>query len=88
MPFVTVYPQHDIDFHSFDPADVISMFPRVGFTVRPGCPHGQKSGVGDGLGVGGECIVLCIAQMDISASKGFENVFDEGKTFLGCTMSD
>lgn len=42
----------------------------------------------DGLGIGGKGIVFFVAQIDISTPERFEDVFDEGKTFLGCTMSD
>ena len=42
----------------------------------------------DRLGIGRKRVVLFVAQIDISTPERFEDVFDEGKTFLGCTMSD
>lgn len=52
------------------------MFPGELIIGAPGCAHAEKGGVGDGLGVGRDAVVIEGGEVYLSGRKAGENAFD------------
>lgn len=64
------------------------MFPGKLIVGAPGCAHAEKGGVGDGLGVGRDAVVIEGGEVYLSGRKAGENAFDEFERFLRGAMFD
>ena len=58
MPLLRVDAERKIDLHVLDPAYVAGYLPRELRVGVPGFAHGQEGGVGHGLGISGDPVVL------------------------------
>lgn len=65
VPFVGIDAQGDVNLDVLDAADVARRFPWELVVGGPGGAHAEEGGVRDGLGVGGDAVVLFAGQVDM-----------------------
>lgn len=58
MPFLAVYAHRQVDFDVLDAANVTCPFPWELTRRVPGLAHAKKSGMGYGLGIRGDTVVV------------------------------
>jgi hypothetical protein len=79
VPLLGVDAEHEVDLYVFDAADVARPLPRELGGGVPGLAHGEEGGVGHGLGVGRDAVVLARAEVDVLGAEAAEDGFDFGE---------
>lgn len=88
VPPSAVDAHRQVDLDILDSADVASAFPRELLHRMPGFTHGEEGGMGDGLGVGGDAVVLECTEIDVFGVEAVENRFNFAERFVGCAVFD
>lgn len=76
VPLLGVDAQHNVDLDVLYAADVARHFPGELGVCVPGFAHGEEGGVGDGLGVGGDAVVLEGREVDVLGAEDGEDGLD------------
>ena len=79
MPLLAVDAEHGVDLDVLDAADVAAELPGELGVCVPGLAHAEEGGVGDGLGVGGDAVVLQGREVDEARAEAGEHRLDPAK---------
>lgn len=88
VPPGAVDAHRQVDLDVLDPADVAGAFPRELLHRVPGFPHREEGGVGHGLGVGGDAVVLERAEVDVLGVEAAEDRLDLAERGIGRSVFD
>ena len=79
VPLLAVDAEHGVDLDVLDAADVAAELPGELGVCVPGLAHAEEGGVGDGLGVGGDAVVLQGREVDEARAEAGEHRLDPAK---------
>lgn len=88
VPFVGVDAQGDVDLDVLDATNVAGRFPWELVVGGPRGAHAEEGGVGHGLGVGGDAVVLLACEVDVLGLQAREDVLHEGKVCVRGAVFD
>lgn len=88
VPTCRVNPHGEVDLDVLNPTDVPRAFPGELLHGVPGFAHREEGGMGDGLSVGGDAVVLTRCQVNMFAVKAAEDRLDFSKGGIGCAVLD
>lgn len=88
VPLLGIDAEHEVDLDVFDAADITGSLPGELLGSMPGLAHAEKSGVGNGLGIGRDAVMFIGTQVDNLGVKAREYVLNLGERFVGGAMLD